>query len=658
MNRLVPSLLSLLIASPAVAGTFEEVRSFGGNPGGLKMFRYVPDGVGANAPLVLALHACSQTATEYRKAGWEALADQHKFYVVYPEQQTGNNALRCFNWAGEYSDPTNLRRGEGENQSIKEMVDKMKADFSIDARRVFIMGHSGGAAQTALMLAVWPDVFTAGAMIAGIPYRCTTNFNEVTTCLSPGIDRTAAQWAELGRMGNPGWTGPWPKLSIWHGSSDFTVAIRNLTETLEQFTALHGVDQTEDATDTVGSATRRQYRDGSGDTVVETWTIQSMGHGTPVDTSNGCGQAGQYFLNVGVCAVARIATFWGLDGAGPMPGDTTPPTVDVTAPASGATVSGTVNVTVSASDDTAVTAVEIRIDGVSRATLTAAPWTWAWDTSATSNGPHRISAVARDAAGNEASDDDTTVTVMGGVTDTTAPTVSITAPAAGATVSGAVEVRLEASDDVGVTRVEVSANGARIGEATTAPYAVSWDTTALTPGSFTLSARAYDAAGNEGAAGDVTVTVEAGSTMPTPPSVAFVTPSAGATVKGAIEVEVSASVEAPRTITQVFLFLDGMLIGSDYRGPRYTFLWDTATFPEGPHQLTARAIASDGSATSVDAAITIARAAPESEEPELGEPVFLGKRRWGCSTSPGAGDLGLYFLVLALGLWRRRTRNS
>ena len=122
-----------------------QVTSFGSNPGGLRMWKYVPSGMPQNAPLVLALHACSQQAADYVKAGWNELADKYKFYVVYPEQTTTNNALTCFNWAGNNTnpitgdnDPANLTRGMGENESMKQMVDQMKADYSIDGKRVFI----------------------------------------------------------------------------------------------------------------------------------------------------------------------------------------------------------------------------------------------------------------------------------------------------------------------------------------------------------------------------------------------------------------------------------------------------------------------------------------------------------------------------------------
>jgi poly(hydroxyalkanoate) depolymerase family esterase len=94
--------------------------------------------------------------------------------------------------------------------------------------------------------------------------------------------------------------------------------------------------------------------------------------------------------------------------------------------------------------------------------------------------------------------------------DTTPPTVTLTAPAAGATVSGALAVTATASDDVGVTRVDVLVDGAVAGSDTSAPYSVTVDTTRLANGNHSLSARAFDAANNAGSAAAITVNVQNG----------------------------------------------------------------------------------------------------------------------------------------------------
>ena len=91
--------------------------------------------------------------------------------------------------------------------------------------------------------------------------------------------------------------------------------------------------------------------------------------------------------------------------------------------------------------------------------------------------------------------------------DTTPPTTSITSPANGATVSGTVTVAASASDNVGVTRVELYVDGALIGTDTSSPYQIAWNTTTATNGSHGLQTRAYDAAGNVGSSTVVSVTV-------------------------------------------------------------------------------------------------------------------------------------------------------
>jgi hypothetical protein len=111
-----------------------EVTGFGSNPGELRMYAYVPDGLPANAPLVVVLHGCTQSAGSYNKgAGWSTLADRHGFALLLPQQQWNNNPLRCFNWFK----PEDNERERGEPLSITQMVDRMAIDHGIDRRRVY-----------------------------------------------------------------------------------------------------------------------------------------------------------------------------------------------------------------------------------------------------------------------------------------------------------------------------------------------------------------------------------------------------------------------------------------------------------------------------------------------------------------------------------------
>jgi Bacterial Ig domain len=99
------------------------------------------------------------------------------------------------------------------------------------------------------------------------------------------------------------------------------------------------------------------------------------------------------------------------------------------------------------------------------------------------------------------------VVVTSGPPDTTPPTTSITAPANGATVSGTVTITASASDNVGVTKVEIYIDSALATTLTTSPYNFSWNTTTVANGSHSIFSKAYDAAGNVGTSATITVTV-------------------------------------------------------------------------------------------------------------------------------------------------------
>ncbi len=290
-------------ATPAVAATFEEVTGFGSNPGDLRMFRYVPDGLTAGRPVVVALHGCGQAATGYgADSGWRALADAWRFTLVLPQQQITNNLSRCFNWF----DPDDSGRGTGEAESVVQMV------HATSGGPVFVSGLSAGGGMTSALLAAYPDVFTGGGVVAGVPDGCATTLFGAAFCQFPGRDRTPAAWGAEVRASSTH-TGPWPVVSIWHGTADLVVAPVNQRETAEQWADVHGVATTPSAIGTVAGYPRAEYRDAAGRTVVETVTIPGMGHGQPVDPQ-ACGAAAPFVLDVDVCAAAEIGRFWGLAG--------------------------------------------------------------------------------------------------------------------------------------------------------------------------------------------------------------------------------------------------------------------------------------------------------------------------------------------------------
>ena len=181
----------------------------------------------------------------------------------------------------------------------------------------------------------------------------------------------------------------------------------------------------------------------------------------------------------------------------------------ITAPADGASVSGSVPVSATATDVSGVAGVQFRVDGQALgAEDTIAPYTATWVTTFPDNGPHTVTAVARDALGNTSTSAGVAVTVANTPPDTVPPTVSVTAPAGGATVSGSVQVTADATDSGGVVGVQFRLDGQALGaEDTTAPYAVAWSTATAANGPHSLTAVARDAAGNSATSTAVGVTV-------------------------------------------------------------------------------------------------------------------------------------------------------
>jgi hypothetical protein len=213
--------------------------------------------------------------------------------------------------------------------------------------------------------------------------------------------------------------------------------------------------------------------------------------------------------NSGTPTGSVSAFFWGGGGGSGTPPDATPPTISIQSPTGGTTVSGVVSATANASDNVGVASVQFQLDpGAPTAAnlgsaLAAPPYTVQWDTRQVPNGGHTVAATARDAAGNSATA--SVVVTVNNPVDTTPPAVSFTNPLNGNSVSGNVNITVNANDNVGVVSVRYTLDGNDIG-LENSPYTLPWDTTRVANGPHTLVATAMDAANNTGTA-TITVTV-------------------------------------------------------------------------------------------------------------------------------------------------------
>ncbi len=306
--------LSLFFTRSYSQTGWAQVNSFGTNPGNLLMYRYVPANIPVVAPLVVVLHGCSQNATTYAAySGWDTLSNHHKFYVIHAEQQYLNNFNFCFNWFQS----SDYKRGQGEAYSVKQMIDYMKSHFSIDSTRVFITGLSAGACLTSVMLGAYPEVFSAGAINAGTPYKSASDATSATYAMLGSVTKTPVAWGDSVRNENPNYTGNYPRVAVFQGLSDVTVSPVNATELVKQWTNVHNTDQVADSVNPAfnGNANveMKQYNDASGKTVVQTYMINYMQHGIAVDPGTCFQQGGTIGLGSYSYDENFYSSFWAAD---------------------------------------------------------------------------------------------------------------------------------------------------------------------------------------------------------------------------------------------------------------------------------------------------------------------------------------------------------
>ncbi len=292
----------------APTSKLSRLQRFGANPGALEAWYHVPEGLSEPPALVVVLHGCTQNAAGYDHAsGWSKLAEDFGFAVLYPEQVHTNNPNLCFNWFN----PSDIRRGQGEVQSIRQMVETMIAEHGIDRRRVYITGLSAGGAMANAALCAYPELFAGGAIIAGLPYAAATSVPEAFDRMRghgiPNADNLRKRLS-----GASPHCGPWPTISVWHGTRDRTVAEANAHAIIAQWSGVHGLPSSPSLRETVDGHQRLVWQDRSGREAIELYLVEGMDHGTPLDVASGYENTAPYMLDAGISSTLHIARSWGL----------------------------------------------------------------------------------------------------------------------------------------------------------------------------------------------------------------------------------------------------------------------------------------------------------------------------------------------------------
>lgn len=222
-------------------------------------------------PLVVMLHGCKQDAEDFaRGTAMNDLAAREGVLVLYPEQLRKANQMGCWNWF----DPRHQKRDGGEPAMIAALVRSVLATHGGDPRRVYVAGLSAGGAMAATLGDLYPDVFAAVGVHSGLPARAAHDVPSAFSAMRRGTPQAAAHG-----------TAAVPTI-VFHGTADKTVAPGNADAVLQRQVHAHrAAGTTLVPLESPGphgprprGATRVQWRDAEGRTVLESWSVAGGPH--------------------------------------------------------------------------------------------------------------------------------------------------------------------------------------------------------------------------------------------------------------------------------------------------------------------------------------------------------------------------------------------
>jgi len=290
------ALLCFATVGSARAATLQPVPSWGasGVPGYISMYIYVPDRPAANPPILVVSHFCGGSASavfgQAQGGGIVAAADRYGFIMIFPQTTNPATSAKCWDVGSRQS---LTHDGGGDTQAVAQMVRYTIATYGANADRVYATGDSSGAMMTQALLAVYPDIFKAGASFAGVPAGCwsagwTAASNWGGTCASGNDIMSAQQWGDLVRGMFAGYAGRRPRVQLFHGDADAIINYRNFGEAIKEWTNVLGLATNPTSTSsglTLGThpATRQQWTDACGRVALDAFTSLGGDHG-PSDT--------------------------------------------------------------------------------------------------------------------------------------------------------------------------------------------------------------------------------------------------------------------------------------------------------------------------------------------------------------------------------------
>jgi poly(hydroxyalkanoate) depolymerase family esterase len=291
--------------SQNVLANFNKLTDYGANPGELLASYYANSPVTEN--LVILLHGCVQNGEQFaEQSGFLALAKRYDFTLLVPQQIESNNIKSCFNWFSLQD----IKKDSGESLSLKNMISSLKT--RVKAKNTYIVGLSAGGAMASVMLVHYPKMFSAGAIISGIPYPCADNLIKAISCMRSGPSQSVEKLTALVKQSNLA-SHKWPSLSIWTGKQDKVVHPLNSISLAKHWSMLTNSIGNPDIERQENYQVSR-WRDQKDKTRVELIEIENMGHGIAVNPMLDYGGViAPFLLETSISAPINIVKFWNID---------------------------------------------------------------------------------------------------------------------------------------------------------------------------------------------------------------------------------------------------------------------------------------------------------------------------------------------------------
>jgi poly(hydroxyalkanoate) depolymerase family esterase len=270
-----PSAATPAATLPPPASALQEITNFGPNPTALRMYLYVPQDIRPHPAVVVALHYCGGSGPAFfNGTEFASLADKYGYVVIYPSV---TRSFDCF----DVSTPGALTHdGNSDPVGIVSMVRYAERHLHADRHRVFATGISSGAMMTNVLLGAYPDVFSAGSVMSGVPFGCFATTDGSlwnSACATGTISKTPEEWGDIVRAAYPGYRGPRPRIQLWHGTADTILYYPNFGEEIKEWTnVLHGhLAETDHPYPTW---THTIFRNGGGLSQVDTYSVAGEDH--------------------------------------------------------------------------------------------------------------------------------------------------------------------------------------------------------------------------------------------------------------------------------------------------------------------------------------------------------------------------------------------